>query len=112
MTTEDIINAIEQIQKSQTNFKIYTAVPMGVIMILYFFSFASLIDHGMMAALYVEIITTVLFILALIYLNKVSFFWVKIWYKRRKLHSNIIKKMTPASINKSARQLSEEINFN
>jgi len=112
MTTEDIIDAIEQIQKSQTNFKIYTAVPMGVIMILYFFSFASLIDNGMMAALYVEIVTTILFILALIYLNKVSFVLVKIWYKSRKFHSDIIKKMTPASINKTASQLSQEIDFN
>ena len=112
MTTEDILNAIEQIQKSQTNLKIYTAVPMGIIMILYFFSFASLIDHGMMGALYVEIITTILFILALIYLNNVSFILVKLLYKSRKLHSRIIRKMTPASINKTAKQLSQEIDLN
>ena len=41
MTTEDIINAIEQIQKSQSNIKIFTAVPMGIIMILFFFSFVT-----------------------------------------------------------------------
>ncbi len=112
MTTEEIINAIEQIQKSQTNFKIYTAVPMGTIMILYFFSFATLIDHGMMGAFYIEIITTILFVLALIYLNNVSFVLVKLLYKSRKLHSSLIQKMTPTSINKTAKQLSQEINLN
>jgi len=111
MTTVDIISAIEQIQKSHDNIKIFTAVPMGIIMILFFFSFATLIDHGMMAALYMEIGSTVLFILALIYLNKVSFVLVKLMYKSRKPHRSIMAKLTPININKPAERLVQELDL-
>ena len=111
MTSEDIINAIEQIQKSQNNIKIFTAVPIGIIMILFFFTFASLIDHGMMGVLYIEIGSTILFILALIYLNKISFFLVTSMYNSRKLHSSIISKLTPININKSAEKLAQELDL-
>jgi len=111
MTTEDIFKAIEQIQKSQSNIKIFTAVPMGIIMILFFFSFATLIDQGMMGALYIEIGSTILFILALIYLNKISFFLVKKLYNSRKPHRSIIAKLTPVNINKSAERLVQELDL-
>ena len=111
MTTEDIISAIEQIQKSQSNIKIFTAVPMGIIMILFFFSFATLIDQGMMGALYMEIGSTILFILALIFLNKISFFFVKFLYNSRKLHSSIIANLTPVNINRPAEKLAQELNL-
>ena len=111
MTTEDIISAIEQIQQSQSNIKIFTAVPMGIIMILFFFSFATLIDQGMMGALYMEIGSTILFILALIFLNKISFFFVKFLYNSRKLHSSIIANLTPVNINRPAEKLAQELNL-
>ena len=109
MTSVDMIKTIEQIQHTQNNIKIFTAVPMGVLMIMYFFSFAALIDHGQMGMLGVEIGTTILFIFTFIYLNPITFYVVKRWYKKSQAHSKIISKLTPLTINKSADVLYEEI---
>ena len=104
-----MIKTIEQIQHTQNNIKVFTAVPMGVLMIVYFFSFAALIDQGHMGMLGVEIGTTILFIFTLIYLNPITFFLVKRWYKKSQVHSKIINKLSPQTIIKSADTLYEEI---
>lgn len=109
MGPEQLQEAIEKIQNSQNNIKIFTAVPMGIILLLYFFSFASLIDHGLTKLLLVEIITSILFVLAFIFLNSLSFYIVKLLYKNRIPYSGIVAQLTPETVIKPAGQLVKEI---
>ena len=74
---------IEALQQSYSNIKIYTAVPMGVVLILYFFTFATLIDKGMQGILAFEIITSILFVFFFIFMNRAAFFLLKIRYKNK-----------------------------
>lgn len=83
MANSEILETIESLQHSLSNIKVFTAVPMGVMMILYFFSFATAIDRGMYGLLAFEIITTILFVFAIIYINKVSFVLLKMRYKNK-----------------------------
>ena len=69
---------IESLQQSYNNIKIFTAVPMGILLLLYFFSFAMLIDKGMVGALWFEIITSIMFVIYFIFINKAAFAILKI----------------------------------
>lgn len=77
------IELIERLQQSYSNVKIFTAVPMGVLMILYFFSYAMLIDRGMTGALMFEIVTSVLFVLYFIYINQAAFVVLKFIHRNK-----------------------------
>jgi hypothetical protein len=91
MANSEMIETIESLQNSLSNIKVFTAVPMGVMLILYFFSFATAIDRGMYGLLTFEIVTTVLFIFAIIYINKVSFVLLKMRYKNKAPYNSVLK---------------------
>jgi len=52
-------------------------------MILYFFTFAMLIDKGMNGALLFEIVTSVLFVLYFVFINRVAFEILKFLYRNK-----------------------------
>ncbi|KPJ95920.1 MAG: hypothetical protein AMJ53_01795 [Gammaproteobacteria bacterium SG8_11] len=109
MSGDSLQQNIEKIQNTQNNIKIFTAVPMGILLLLYFFSYAPLIDHGYTSLLIVEIVTSILFVLAFIFLNSWTFRVVKMIYKNRSPYREIMQQLTPANIIKPAEQLRKEI---
>lgn len=109
MQDDSLQQTIEKIQNTQNNIKIYTAVPMGVLMLLYFFSYAPLIDHGLTKLLMVEVVTSVIFILAFIFLNRWSFKAVKIIYRNRSPYKEVLQQLTAEKISKPADQLCQEL---
>lgn len=109
MADPDIIEAIETLQHSQSNIKVYTAVPMGVLMILYFFSYATLIDMGMYGVLAFEVITTVLFVLALIYINQVSFRLLKFRYRNKSPYNEVLAYISHSDLSGDANKVSQTI---
>ncbi|WP_455206552.1 hypothetical protein [Kaarinaea lacus] len=90
MATSEMIETIESLQDSLNNIKVYTVVPMGVLLILYFFSFATAIDRGMHGLLAFEIVTTVLFIFAIIFINKLAFALLKMRYKNKAPFNSVL----------------------
>ena len=74
-------------------------------MILYFFSYATLVDKGMTGALWFEIVTTILFLLALVYLNQVSFMVIKYLYKNKRPYRELLHYLNAKNINDKAEQL-------
>lgn len=109
MSGDVLQEKIERIQNTLNNIKIFTAVPMGVLMLLYFFSYASLIDGGYTAMLVVEIVTSIIFVLAFIFLNSWSFVVVRWIYKNRPSYRDLIPQLTAENIVKPAEQLSKEL---
>lgn len=85
---------------------------MGVLMILYFFTYATLIDHGLTGFLFFEIVTSILFLMALIFLNPLSFALVKLMYGRRQPYQSILQQLSPSSIVKPADQLLQDLQLN
>ena len=109
MSGDSLQENIEKIQNTQNNIKIFTAVPMGILLLLYFFSYAPLIDHGYTALLMFEIVTSILFVFGFIFLNTWTFQVVKVIYKNRAPYREIMQQLTAANITKPAEQLCKEI---
>ena len=80
---QETLKAIKTIQKTQRRIAVTTGIIMGVLMSVYFFSFATLIDHGMFGVLLVEIITSVAFVFAYIFMNPLSFRLTRLFLTRR-----------------------------
>ena len=96
--SNQISQAVERLQQSYSNIKIFTAVPMGVLLILYFFSFAMLIDKGMNAALWFEIITSVLFVIYFIFINRAAFAILKFLNRNNSQNSDILALMSVSEL--------------
>lgn len=92
------IELIERLQQSYSNIKIFTAVPMGVLMILYFFSYAMLIDRGMTGVLMFEIVTSILFVLYFIYINQTAFVILKFIHRKRSQLSEMLSLMNASDL--------------
>lgn len=107
-STQDI-ELIERLQQSYSNVKIYTAVPMGVLMILYFFSYAMLIDRGMNGALIFEIVTSILFVLYFIYINQAAFVILRFIHRKKPQLSDMLSLMNASDLAMNAETLSNVI---
>ena len=105
MSQQEELEAIQQMQNTQGNIKVFSAIPMGVLMILYFFSYATLVDKGYTGFLMFEIVTTILFLLAMIYLNQFAFFFIKRLYKNKMPYSELLSHLDAKSINNEAVEL-------
>ena len=86
----EMIETIEALQNSLGNIKVFTVVPMGIMLILYFFSFATAIDRGMYGLLTFEIVTTIMFVFAIIFINKVSFVLLNMRYKNKAPFNSVL----------------------
>jgi len=105
---QETLKAIESVQKTQRRIAVTTGVIMGVLMSVYFFSFATLIDHGMFGALLVEIITSVAFVFGFIFMNPLSFKLARFFLARR--HGDLLNRLSPRDIYKTPEQVFEALN--
>jgi len=86
----NLIEIIETLQNVQGNIKVFSAVPMGILMILYFFTYARLVDEGMYGLLIFEMVSSVLFIFAIIKMNQLSFGVIRFWYRNTPPYNDIL----------------------
>jgi Kef-type K+ transport system membrane component KefB len=83
MSQQEIIDAIQRIKKSQENFMVGIGILTGMVLIVYFFTFAMLVDTTTGAPVWFQAITTVAMVLVLIFLKRVGFFFARLWLGRR-----------------------------
>jgi hypothetical protein len=82
---------------------------MGMMMILYFFSYAALVDRGLTGFLYFEIITTILFLLALVKLNQFAYMLLKLRFGKKTDYGALMNNITAENIADKATDLCQLI---
>lgn len=102
----DIIRAI---QNTQRKISIITGFTMGILLIVYFFTFAMLIDKGYSFLLKFEIVTTVIFVIAFFFLNKLSFQLTRLVYMRQPVYGQLLSKLKSGDINKTPEEVQTDI---
>lgn len=103
----DIKQDIQKIQKIQRRISIISGVVMGILLSVYFFTFATLIDHGMFGLLLIEIVTSIGFIFAYIFMNRISFRLTRLFLGRR--YARTFDQIQPDDINKSPAEIINEM---
>jgi hypothetical protein len=105
---QSTLQAIETIQKTQRRIAVTTGIIMGILMSAYFFSYAALIDRGMFAVLVVELVTTIAFVFAYIFMNRLSFSLTRLMLARR--YGQLLARLSPRDIYRTPQQVLEGLN--
>lgn len=78
MSQQEIIDAIQRIKQSQENFVVFIGITIGVILVLYFFSFAALVDSPSHGLVWFQALSTIAMVLALVFLKRIGFFFARL----------------------------------
>ena len=107
--TDTQIEIIEKIQASQKNIKITFGSIIGIMLILFFFTYASLIDKAPPLFIEIEVVLSIIFVPALFLLNRISFAWIKLFKGRKTEYKDIIKKLHPNDVDKNPEEILERL---
>lgn len=109
MISDNKLIILQKIQKTQNNIVIYSAITMGMILIIYFFTFALLVDKGYKQILLFEIVTSILIFVSFFFLNKIAFHATRFLYRKRQPYGNIVQLLSASDISKKPEDLLREI---
>ncbi|TPW15035.1 MAG: Uncharacterized protein FD130_1268 [Halothiobacillaceae bacterium] len=101
MSPQETLEIIKKIKKSHENTFVTTGVTIGLILTLYFYSFASLIDKAPPIFFDIQVVTTLLFIACLLFLKRVAFFLVKLTKGRRAGYRSVLAQLTADDMDKN-----------
>ena len=74
MSKQETLYAIRRIKKTHENLVVVIGVLIGMLLLIYFFTFAMFVDKASTGWVWFQIITTILMALMLVFLKKVGFF--------------------------------------
>ncbi|MDH5378017.1 MAG: hypothetical protein OEX00_06840 [Gammaproteobacteria bacterium] len=106
--TEQEFETLNELLNKQRNIKITVGAIGGVILILYFFTFAMLIDKAPFAFVIVEAITGTAIFISFFMLNKISFSLLKILVKGSE-KKKLLERVNPADVDKKPETLKKEL---
>ncbi len=109
MDSDNTLNILQEIQKTQNNIVMYSAITMGMILIIYFFTFALLADKGYKLILLFEIVTSIIFFISFFFLNKIAFHVTRFLYRNRQPHSDIMQLLSASDISRKPEDLLPKI---
>lgn len=100
MSEEADTRTLQKIKKTYSRTVVVAGTVMGFVLCTYFFTLGLLIDGGYTALIWVEIVTTVLFVLGLIYLKPLALSVTRILMSRDPDSRRKLKGLTVADIEK------------
>lgn len=106
---QQTLQALQRLHKTQARLATTLAITMGTLMVIYFFTFAMLIDKGYHSALLLELVTSILFIISFFFLNQLSFFLIRLLYGRRQPYAGLLRRLAPRDVGLPPQQLLERI---
>jgi len=77
-SSQDSLEAIQQIKSTLENFMISIGILSGVILLIYFFTYGALVDAVGSSLIWFEVITSVLVLFVLLFLKRVCFFLTRL----------------------------------
>ncbi len=97
MTEQDELTPLQRIKKSQENTVVALGVGIGFVLMVYFFSFAAMVDAGSAVAWF-QAITTALMAVMLVFLKRIAFFLTRLRLARRSPYREILDGLTLAKL--------------
>ncbi len=101
ISEQELGAAISEIKQLIEKYIVRIGSSIGMILLVYFFTYAQFVDRGMTVFLTLEVITSILFVIALFNLKKISFYLVKLKLGKTSPYTDIFMKLTVADLEKS-----------
>lgn len=98
LSPQETQNAIAQIKKTHENFMVSLGVLIGTLLVVYFFTYGALVDSPTSSMIWFEVVTSILMVLALIFLKRVSFFLTRLKLGRRADCAAVLAQLTIADL--------------
>ncbi|MDH5217000.1 MAG: hypothetical protein OEX19_04850 [Gammaproteobacteria bacterium] len=98
MSNEQLIERISDIQKKQIKYKTIIGSAIGVIFLIYFFTFAMFVDKFPPLFFLIELITTPILFALFFFLDRISFAIIKGGFEKQDTYREVIAKMTQNDI--------------
>lgn len=100
MMQDNQIQTLQKIRRIHERIAVVTGTTMAVIMCVYFFTFSDLIDKGASGLLWLEFVTSVLFLFGLIFLRRLAFFITRLVLGARPEWRDALRGLTVADFEK------------
>lgn len=107
--SEQKLDAIRRIKKTHENFVVALGITIGLILGVYFFSFAALIDSAPPIAIQFLMVTTVLLVLALIYVKRIALFFTRLKLGRKSEYKPLLAALVVADLAKDEEALLRQL---
>lgn len=98
MPQQDTRSTLTQIKKTHENFMVSMGILIGTILVVYFFTYGALVDSVTSSLIWFEVVTSVLMVLALVFLKRVCFFFTRFKLGRRTGYSEVLAKLSAADL--------------
>ncbi len=85
---------IEFLLEKQRSTKIKIGVSIGLVLIIYFFSYGGLIDKAPASFMYFQLFTSIIMVIMLFMLNRISFGLLNRKFSKQAEYSDIVKQLT------------------
>jgi len=104
MTTQE---KIEFLLEKQRSTKIKIGVTIGLILIVYFFSYGGLIDKAPPGFMYFQLITSTIMFTMLFMLNRISFKLLNRKYSKDSEYTDVVKQLTQTDVDEKIKTVVE-----
>jgi hypothetical protein len=98
MPQQDTHSAITQIKKTHENFMVSIGILIGTLLVVYFFTYGALVDSVTSSLIWFEVVTSVLMVLALVFLKQVCFFLTRLKLGRRPEYRSVFANIQVADL--------------
>ncbi len=107
--SEQQLEAIRRIKKSHENLVVTLGITIGVVLGIYFFTFAALIDSARPYVIQFMMVTTVLLVVALFYVKQIAFFFTRRLLGRKAECKALLALLVVADLAKDEQQLEQQL---
>lgn len=99
------LEAVRRIKKLHGSLTVGLGIAIGIILTVYFFSFAMLVDKAPPLLWKLQALSAVVLVLMLVYLKRCAFFGVRLWLGTRAPYRGIIGRLRVQDLDQSEEQL-------
>ncbi len=105
MSEQELGVALSEIKTLMERYVVRIGVTIGIILLVYFFTFAMLIDKAPLIYIMIEVVTSIVFVFILFKLKKIAFYLVQSKLSGKSPYTDIFSRLTAADFEKSESDL-------
>lgn len=109
MTQEESIAAIGRIKQIQENIAVTLGIIIGVILSIYFFTMSELVNHGLHLLVEIQVVTSILFVIMLVFIRRIAFFVTRALVGRKSRYRAIFASLKSGDMDQSPEALAEKV---